>query len=123
MARAKLPVMHMPIAPTPGPPHSRWAWAARARSQLVAGLLLFASTENSRETQTLATDFAMARPPTAPPGFPNIEGRYTVIAPVGHAAGEGHNPGMDPWDLMDQEHRRTRTGPEYLVADAAVAEG
>ena len=39
---AKLPVKHMPIAPTPGPPHSRCANAASARSHCVAGELSLA---------------------------------------------------------------------------------
>jgi hypothetical protein len=30
---------------------------------------------------------------------------------------------MNSWDLMEQDHRRARTGPENLVADAAVVEG
>ena len=35
---AKLPVKHIPIAPTPGPPHSWWASLASDRSKTVTGL-------------------------------------------------------------------------------------
>src|SRR6266511_3154353 len=55
LACAKPPVRHMPIAPTPGPPHSAWALAARARSQVTTGLVRSASTANSRDTQTRST--------------------------------------------------------------------
>ncbi len=55
MARAKLPVKHMPIAPTPRPPHSAWAWRASARNQSTIGLDSFAaSTRNSLLMQDLA---------------------------------------------------------------------
>ena len=50
---AKPPVTHMPIAPTPGPPHSWWASRANARSQSVTGLdLLVRKIVNSREMQS-----------------------------------------------------------------------
>jgi hypothetical protein len=49
---AKFPVKHMPIAPTPRPPHSRWACAASARSQSVTGLdWSAAKARNSRLMQ------------------------------------------------------------------------
>ena len=35
---AKLPVKHIPMAPTPGPPHCSWASRASARSHRVTGL-------------------------------------------------------------------------------------
>jgi len=38
IASAKLPVKHMPTAPTPRPPHSLCAWRASARSQSTIGL-------------------------------------------------------------------------------------
>ena len=52
MASAKLPVKHMPTAPTPFPPQSAWAWRASARSQSTIGLdLSVAQTLNSRRMQ------------------------------------------------------------------------
>jgi hypothetical protein len=52
IARAKPPVKHMPTAPTPLPPHSAWAWRARARSQSTIGLERPSfQTLNSRRTQ------------------------------------------------------------------------
>ena len=45
---AKLPVKHMPMAPTPLPPHSRCAWAASARNHAVTGLEL--SAANARNS-------------------------------------------------------------------------
>jgi hypothetical protein len=42
MVSAKLPVKHMPIAPTPRPPHSSCAVRASARSHCVTGLEAFA---------------------------------------------------------------------------------
>ena len=54
-ASAKFPVKHIPIAPTPGPPHSEWAWRHSARSQSVIGLdSPRASTLNSRLMQARA---------------------------------------------------------------------
>ena len=50
MPSAKLPVMHIPIAPTPLPPSSAWTCRQSARSQSTTGLDSFAaSTANSRE--------------------------------------------------------------------------
>ncbi len=52
---AKLPVKHMPIAPTPLPPHSACACFASARSQTVIGLeLSAANARNSRLMQARA---------------------------------------------------------------------
>ena len=49
---AKLPVKHMPIAPTPRPPQSGCACAASRRSQSVMGLDAFAANaRNSRLMQ------------------------------------------------------------------------
>jgi hypothetical protein len=42
--RAKFPVKHMPIVPTPGPPHSSCANLARALSHCVTGLDLLAAS-------------------------------------------------------------------------------
>jgi len=51
MPSAKPPVRHIPTAPTPGPPLSRWALAARARSQATTGLVRpVAKMVNSRDT-------------------------------------------------------------------------
>ena len=43
MLSAKLPVKHIPIAPTPGPPHSPCASRASDRSHWVTGLDSFAA--------------------------------------------------------------------------------
>ena len=59
---AKLPVKHMPIAPTPLPPESGSACAARARSQRVTGLDWFAANESSPVTQWLRALAAHAHP-------------------------------------------------------------
>ena len=49
---AKFPVKHIPIAPTPGPPHSSWANRASDRSHCVTGLDSFAAkARNSALTQ------------------------------------------------------------------------
>lgn len=62
---ANPPVRHMPIAPTPGPPHSVCACRASALSQSVIGLLLFAaSMVNSREMHS-----PMVRPSVTFSGF------------------------------------------------------
>lgn len=78
MASANPPVRHMPIAPTPGPPHSRWAVAARARSQVTTGLVRSARTANSRLTHTCRIDRSTAPVAGGWPGRPNSDGRYTV---------------------------------------------
>src|SRR6185312_2879312 len=60
MASAKLPVKHMPIAPTPGPPWRSCASLASARSQSMIGLDWFApSTRNSLLMQARATELNM----------------------------------------------------------------
>ena len=52
LASAKLPVIHIPMAPTPGPPQRACASRQSARSQSVMGLALrSASTWNSRLMQ------------------------------------------------------------------------
>jgi len=40
MASAKPPLKHMPVAPTPRPPHSECAFRASARSHSMIGLNL-----------------------------------------------------------------------------------
>ena len=53
---AKPPVKHMPTAPTPGPPHSAWASAARRRNQPITGLVRSsAKAVNSRATHASAS--------------------------------------------------------------------
>jgi hypothetical protein len=60
IASANPPVRHMPTAPTPGPPPSSWAIAARWRSHATIGLVVpVAQVANSRATQTLARDAAV----------------------------------------------------------------
>ena len=52
MVSAKFPVKHMPMAPTPGPPHSPCANRASERSHCVTGLdSLAAKARNSALTQ------------------------------------------------------------------------
>ena len=52
MARAKPPVKHIPIAPTPGPPQRSCSVRASARSQSMTGdVFPVAKTVNSLETQ------------------------------------------------------------------------
>ena len=81
IARAKLPVKHMPTAPTPRPPHSAWTCRASARSQSTIGLeRSLAQTSNSRRMQM---PFSMV--PSAFsgrisfPASPNRCGQNTVI--------------------------------------------
>ena len=79
MARANPPVKHMPTAPTPGPPHSSWAWRARARSQSMAGgVVRRAKARNSREMHTLGATFAMFAGVLSAPGSPKRTGMNTV---------------------------------------------
>ena len=60
MPRANPPVKHMPIAPTPGPPHSPWVYRARARSQSVIGARRpVANDANSFDTQAFEIERAM----------------------------------------------------------------
>ena len=52
MVSAKFPVKHIPMAPTPGPPHSPCANRASDRSHFVTGLDSFeAMARNSALTQ------------------------------------------------------------------------
>ena len=76
---AKLPVKHMPMAPTPGPPHSSCASRANARSHCVTGLdSLAAKARNSALTQArLNTAMPSSTCGTAP-SRPNSDGMYTV---------------------------------------------
>jgi len=69
---AKLPVKHMPIAPTPLPPHSLCACAASARSHWVIGLeALAAKARNSLEMQALAIVLTAYQLFSVAPSLPN----------------------------------------------------
>ena len=73
---AKPPVKHIPTAPIPGPPHSAWAFAARARSQPTTGLVRpVANVVNSRETQARNPAEAAYQPLIFRPSSPNSDGR------------------------------------------------
>jgi hypothetical protein len=76
---AKLPVKHMPMAPTPLPPSSLCTCRQSARSQSVTGLDWFeASTANSREMHVRAmTPSAWGRL-SGLPGVPKSWGMNTV---------------------------------------------
>jgi hypothetical protein len=78
MVSANPPVTHIPMVPTPGPPHSRWAAAASARSQVTTGLVRSARMANSRLTHTRKIDRSTAPVLAGWPGRPNSDGRYTV---------------------------------------------
>ena len=79
IASANPPVKHIPTAPTPGPPHSRWAWRASARSQSIAGgVVRRANAGNSWDTHAGTIDRTMAPWVASAPGSPNRWGRYTV---------------------------------------------
>ena len=76
---AKLPVKHMPIAPTPGPPHSPCASRASDRSHTVTGLDSLAA--NARNSALMHARCRMAAPSStcgSAPSRPNSEGMYTV---------------------------------------------
>jgi hypothetical protein len=76
---AKLPVKHMPMAPTPGPPHSLWACAARARNHTVTGLDSFAAkARNSRLTQARSKTTLPSLAVATAPSRPNRLGIHTV---------------------------------------------
>src|SRR5262249_20617068 len=71
-------VRHMPMAPTPRPPHSSWARRARARSHSVTGLALFAaSSVNSREMQSDKIRPSVGFSALPASGEPNRTGAYT----------------------------------------------
>ena len=72
---AKLPVKHMPMAPTPGPPHSACASFASARSHCVTGLVSLAA--NARNSALTQTRWKIAAPSSAAgtaPSRPNSDG-------------------------------------------------
>ncbi len=72
--RAKLPVRHMPIAPTPGPPQSANARRDSARSQSTTGLdRRAAKIRNSRRMHTRREFLTVARSPA----LPKSSGMYT----------------------------------------------
>src|SRR5207245_604746 len=71
----KLPVKHMPMAPTPGPPHSRCARRASARSHCVTGLdALAAKARNSALTHARWKTAAPSSAPGTAPSRPKSEG-------------------------------------------------
>ena len=75
MLSAKLPVKHIPIAPTPRPPRSAWARRARARSHWVTGLEAFAPS--ARSSALTHARFRTRRPASArgyAPSRPNSDG-------------------------------------------------
>ncbi len=73
MESAKLPVKHMPIAPTPGPPHSLWAWTAKARSHTTSGLDSFAA--NALKRRLMQPPIIVIVPPMPPGGAPSLPNR------------------------------------------------
>ncbi|MCY1224436.1 hypothetical protein D9M72_365940 [compost metagenome] len=75
MVSAKLPVKHMPMAPTPGPPHSACASRASARSHCVTGLeALPAKARNSALTQARWNTALPSSASGTAPSRPNIDG-------------------------------------------------
>ncbi len=77
--RAKPPEKHMPTAPTPGPPTSRWRLRASARNQAITGdVCPTAHVVNSLATQTLTAEAPIARPVGPAPGRPTSDGMTTV---------------------------------------------
>ena len=72
MPSANPPVKHMPTAPTPGPPHRACSAAARARSQLMIGLVRpWAITVNSRLMHARVKEERAYPPLAARPSSPN----------------------------------------------------
>ncbi len=72
---AKFPVKHIPIAPTPGPPHSSWASRASARSHWVTGLDLFApKARNSALMQARRKTSVPSSTAGTAPSRPNSDG-------------------------------------------------
>ncbi len=60
IARAKPPVKHIPMTPTPGPPLRSCSALASLRSHTVTGLVFFSANQaNSRETQAGPIDSIM----------------------------------------------------------------
>lgn len=79
MDSAKFPVKHMPIAPTPGPPHSACACAASARSHTVMGLdALEAKARNSALTHPRSIVTTAPGIRGGAPSSPNRWGMKTV---------------------------------------------
>ena len=70
---------HIPIAPTPGPPHSAWASLARARSHAVTGL--DSPLANARNSALAHAPRNVAVPSSTAgtaPSRPNSDGMYTL---------------------------------------------
>ena len=69
----------MPMAPTPGPPHSTWATRASARSHCTAGEgPPLASARNSALIQARRKTVAPSSAEATAPSRPNSEGMYTA---------------------------------------------
>jgi len=100
----------MPIAPTPGPPHSRCARRASAISHHVTGLEAFAC---SARNSALACALEYLR---ALVGFRHgavaAEQRGHVNGKTRdpHPAGEARHVRADPRHLAHDDHRRARAG-------------
>ena len=92
MPRANPPVKHMPTAPTPGPPQRACSAAARARSQLMIGLVLpWASTVNSRLMHARAKEERVYPTVAARPSSPNRWG-ITAVNPASATVGPNRRP-------------------------------
>src|SRR3954452_12423245 len=104
IASAKLPVKHMPTAPTPGPPHSSCILAPSARHHTVIGdVLAHAQLWNSFETQPPIMLCMMYGKLGSLPGVPNNDG-ITAVQPISatlrpNAATFGVTPGTS-WMTM-----------------------
>src|SRR5262245_23879131 len=114
---AKLPVKHMPIAPTPRPPQSGCAWAASARSQSITGLdLSAAKARNSRLMQARAIT---PRPRSSTPADAGIaeEPRHEDgEAGVAHPAREARDVRRDAGHLGHHDHGRALARDEHELA-------
>jgi hypothetical protein len=79
MARAKLPVKHMPTTPTPGPPRRSCSWRASAFDHSTTGLVLpVAHAENSFETHAGAMALIVLPMLISAPGTPKRCGTTAV---------------------------------------------
>ena len=103
---AKLPVKHMPIAPTPRPPHSGKACAASARSQSTIGLDSLAAKARNSAADAAAHHAAQAverrrRPPVVAEEVRHPDGE----AGVAHPAREARHLRVNAGHLGHDDHR------------------
>jgi hypothetical protein len=110
MASANPPVKHMPMARTPGPPHSPCACLASARSHVVTQLEDRELAGHATRTIERTVDMALS----GSPGRPNSDGG-DAVARADEPPAERRHARVDAGHLVDDHHGGAGSGAIDIV--------